>query len=326
VALQPVVDAHERGLGPAVRPGQIHDAVFSDSRDRGDARRCVLACALSQFRRAERVPGEIVVVLEPLSEDDMHHAERERRVGSRTDTDPLVALIGGARANRVDRDDSRAVLMRPPHERPEVRVRGERVRSPQEHEVALWQSLAVGAGVRADGHLHADGARHRADRAIELRGAEEVEEAPVHRRALHEPHRARIRIGKDRLRPVARLRDGIQPRGDRVERLVPGGALELSTPLRAHPPEGCGEPVAMIRALEIPVDLGAEESLGKGMAGVALDARGATVFHGYQRRARIRAVVGTCTADDTRRGFIDCRNHRSGHRQVFEGREVLQTA
>ena len=69
------------------------------------------------------------------------------------------------------------------HERPEMRVGRERVRSPQQHQIALRNSLGVGADVRADGHAHADGARHRADRAVEHRRAEEMEEAAIHRRS-----------------------------------------------------------------------------------------------------------------------------------------------
>ena len=55
---------------------------------------------------------------------------------------------------------ARAVLPRLEDERPEMRVRRERVRSPEQNEVALRESFAVGADVRADGHPHPDGPGH----------------------------------------------------------------------------------------------------------------------------------------------------------------------
>ena len=92
--------------------------------------------ALAQLLDAERVLRDVVVVLQVLGEQHVHHAERERRVRARPDRDPLVALSRGARADRIDADDRRALLARLQHERPEVRVRRERVRAPEEDEVA----------------------------------------------------------------------------------------------------------------------------------------------------------------------------------------------
>ena len=47
----------------------------------------------------------------------------------------------------------------------------------------------------------------------------------------------------------------------------------------------------MVRALEISIDLGTEESIGERVRGVTLNPNGAPVVDGHQGGARIGAVV-----------------------------------
>ncbi len=70
------------------------------------------ATRASQLLGAQRVAREIVVVLQPFGEEDVHHGQRERGIGAGTDAEPFVALRRGAGANRVDGDDVRAALLR----------------------------------------------------------------------------------------------------------------------------------------------------------------------------------------------------------------------
>ena len=178
--------------------------------------------ARAQLLRPQRVSIEIVGdPRDARAKSTCIMPERERRIGTGPDRDPLVALIGRARAQRIDRDHARAALARLAHERPEMRIRRERVRSPQQHEIALGQTLRIGADTRADRHPHPHRAGHRADGAIEHRGAEQMEEALIHRAALDEPHRAGVRIRKNRLRSVCGAGDRAEPARDLVERLVP---------------------------------------------------------------------------------------------------------
>ena len=77
----------------------------------------------------------------------MHHSQRERRIGARSNRDPLVALRRGARSDRVDRDDLRAALARLEYERPEMRIRRERVGAPEQNQIALGNRFRIGADV-----------------------------------------------------------------------------------------------------------------------------------------------------------------------------------
>ncbi len=64
----------------------------------GRALRRPVAHVLAQLRSAHGVALEVVAVLEPVAEDDVHHAQRQGRVGARQERQVLVALLGRARA------------------------------------------------------------------------------------------------------------------------------------------------------------------------------------------------------------------------------------
>ena len=55
--------------------------------------------------------GEVVAVLGALVEHHSQQPERERGVGARQRREVLVRLLGGARAQRVDRHHVRARLL-----------------------------------------------------------------------------------------------------------------------------------------------------------------------------------------------------------------------
>jgi hypothetical protein len=179
VALQAVVHSDECRARAAVPLAERDDRLLRQPRDRRGACGRPGCGAGPQLVRAERVALEVVAVLQPPVEHHVHQPQGEGGVGARPDGVPFVALRGRAGPDRVDADDRRAALARLQHEGPEMRVRRERVRSPQQDQIALGQSLPVGPDARAHRHAHADRAGHRADRAVEARGAEEVEEATV---------------------------------------------------------------------------------------------------------------------------------------------------
>ena len=221
VPLQPVIDADERGTRLSILPRQRHDPLGGDPRDLGDARRRILAHALTQRIGSEGVLREVGIILQPLGEEDVHQPEGERAIGAGTDPDPLVALLRGPRLDRVDTDHRRAPLARLQHEGPEMRIRGEGVRPPENDEIALGYGLDVRPDARPEGHAHPHHPGGRADGAIQERGTDAMEEAPIHRFALEQSHRPRIRIGEDRLRPIGGGDDRVQSCGDRVECRIP---------------------------------------------------------------------------------------------------------
>ena len=315
MTLQSVVHTNERGLGSAVLLAQLDDRRFRQPRDRRRLRRRPLRRALAQCFMAECVALEVVAILQPACEQHVHHSQRERAVGSRPDRDPVIALCGGAGADRIDADDARATFAGAQHEGPQMWIRRQRVRPPQQHEIALGNSFGIGADVGADRHAHPDGAGHRADRAIESRGAELMEEASIHRRALQQAHRAGVGVGQDRLRSVARRGDPAEYLGNLGQCAVPGDGREPTTPFGADAAKRRREPTFMIGALDVAIDLRAQESLREGMLRVTGDARRPAILDGHEHGARVRAIVRAGAADHTvaRCREVDWGGGRRGH-------------
>src|SRR6185437_6370030 len=148
----------------------------------------------------------------------------------------------------------------------------------------------VGAYVGADRRLHADGAGHRADRAVELRCAEQVEEPPIDRRTLHHAHGAGIGVRKDRLRSVARAADVAEPRRDLSECVVPRYALELARALGADAAHWMQHTAGVVGSLDVPVDLRAEKTAREGVIGVTGNANGAAALDRDEHGAGVRTV------------------------------------
>ena len=103
VAVEAVVEADGRGPGGRV--------LAREAPRSPPPRRPVVAAARSGVHSrararssacADRVPLELVAVLEPVPEDDVHHPQRERGVRSRAGRQVQVGLLGGARAVGVD--------------------------------------------------------------------------------------------------------------------------------------------------------------------------------------------------------------------------------
>src|SRR5206468_8811639 len=99
---------------------------------------------------------------------------------------------------------------------------------PVEDVPGAHDGFRVNDGPRTQRDVTTGGARRGADRAVEQRGPEAVEEPAVEAAALELAHGAGVTVGQDRLRPVGRCREFGEAVGDRVERLVPADALELA--------------------------------------------------------------------------------------------------
>src|SRR5688500_588933 len=78
--------------------------------------------------------------------------------------------------------------------------------------------------------------------------------------------------------------------------------------------------IAVVGALEVAIDLRAEESLCEGMLRIAGDTHGASVLHRHEHRAGVGAVVGARTTNDVRHGGRTrrCVHGRSGIEGVAE--------
>src|SRR5436190_10801867 len=141
MSLESIIHANERGAGASVALGELRDLCRGDSGNFLDALGGVLASSGAQLVLTQRMSREIVAVLEPQPEDYVHHPESERGIRPRPDGNPLVALGGGSGAQRIDGDDRRASLASLEDEWPEMRIRGESVGSPEQHQVAIWNCV-----------------------------------------------------------------------------------------------------------------------------------------------------------------------------------------
>ena len=87
--------------------------------------------------------------------------------------------------------------------------------------------------------------------------------------------------------------------GDLVERLVPGDrARTVPLPFGPTRRSGVRRRSVVIRALDVAIDLRAEEAARERMLGVAGDAHRAPVLDGDEHRAGVGAVVRTGAAHD----------------------------
>ena len=201
---------------------------------RGRAFRAPLGGTRAQLGLADGVPREVVAVLEAVAEDDVHHPERERRVGAGQQREVPVRLLGGPRAVRVDRDQPRAAPARLLDERPQVDVRADDVRAPGEDQPRVHERLGVEADRAADAGLVAGGARARADRAVEqARARARGRSAGPCCRTRAGPCCRRTSTGRIACAPCSRAA-APQPLRDQRQRLVPGDALEAALALRGR--------------------------------------------------------------------------------------------
>ena len=154
-------------------------------------------------------------------------AHGQRAVGAGTHREMDVGLLGRAGAIGIDHDQLGAALLGAHGVGHDVDLGVHRVAAPDHHQVRMLVDLAhVGAALDADagdpagvGQRHADG---REPARILHRMAQ-----PVDAVALHQPHRAGVVVGPDRLAAVlARLGDELL--GDDVERVGPRDLGELA--------------------------------------------------------------------------------------------------
>ncbi len=212
----------------AVEAGDPFDVFHRHAADLGGAGRREFHRPLAQRGEADGVPLDVVVVEQIVANQHVHDRQRQRAVGAGHRRDVPVALLGGQRAVRVDGDQRGAAALGFLRAGPEMEIRGDRVAAPDDDQLGVGHVFHVHANAGAIGVAQRRGARAGADRPVQQRGPQLVEEARGHAFALHQPHGAGVAVGDDGLR-VARG-DGAEAAGHLVERLVPGNRLELALP------------------------------------------------------------------------------------------------
>ncbi|EXI68478.1 MAG: hypothetical protein AW08_01260 [Candidatus Accumulibacter adjunctus] len=292
-AVDAVVGTDRRWPRAAVGLRQLLDDARLDAADRRHACRRKRPHALGEFREAQGVAGDVVLVEEVVADQHVHQAERQRAVGSRQQGDVLVAAVGGHRPAGVDGDQARTAPPRFLRQAPEMKVGDDAVAAPDEDQPRVDDVLGVEADARTDRRAVAHGAGAGADRPVELRGAETVEETAVERTVAEQPRVAGIAVGDDRLGTMAGD-DAAETVGDGVQRLVPADPFEArARPLRADAPQRMQQALRVMDALGVVRHLGAQHAGSRRVIGRAGDLQHAALADRDLECAGVRAVMRT---------------------------------
>ncbi|MCY1227605.1 hypothetical protein D9M72_398820 [compost metagenome] len=300
-ALHAVVQADRHRLALAhrqlaVETRQPLDIFDRNAADPGHARRRIGLGALAQCLEADRVAFDVVMVEQPVADQHMDHAQRQRAVGAGHRRDMAMAFLGTQRAVGIDRHQRGAAALGLLRTRPEMQVGSDRVAAPDDHQPGIGHVLHVHADAGAIGVAQRGGAGAGADSAIQPRCAQLVEEACGHALALHQAHGAGIAVRHDGLR-IARG-DGLQARGDGIERFVPGNRRELALALPADALHRRQQAVGMVGAFGVARYLGAQHALRAGMVRIAGHLDGAAVLDGDEQGTGVGAVMRAGGADN----------------------------
>ena len=112
MTLHAVIEADDCWLDRAVVAREGDDIVARKAGDLRRALRRIFAHPRLERLEAERVARDVVAIEQVLGDEDVHHAERECRVGARQEREMLVTLLRREAAVRIDRDQLRAPALR----------------------------------------------------------------------------------------------------------------------------------------------------------------------------------------------------------------------
>jgi hypothetical protein len=316
-ALYAVVDADDCWRGGGVVVGEAFDVVDRDAGQGGNVVGWIFSDALAKLIEAAGPASDVVLIVEVVADDDVHHAKRERGVGAGIDGDVPVRGASGAGGVGVDDDELCAIAPRFFDEGPEMDVVAVDVCGPGDDELRLREGFGIGAEFAAVDRDERLASGFRADGAVELRGAKAMEEASIHRAVIQDADGAGVGVGQDRFGSVL-AGDGGEAGRDGREGFIPGDALEgfrfASMGQRSFgdagaTAHGVEETVGRVDAVEVFRYFTAEKAAGDGMVGVAAEfGRLSGLVDGDEDSTGVGAVVG---ADG-----MDC---PGGHRNRVQG-------
>ena len=209
-----------------------------------------------------------------------------------------------------------------------MQVAADRIAAPDQDQLRFGEELDPHAELAAQRVAEGLAAGRRADRTVEQRCAELVEEAPVHRFALHQSHRAGVAVRQHGLRAM-RIDHRTQACGDVVKRDVPGHRLELRatrSALHTDAPHRLQYPLGMRAALQIAGNLGAQHAAGVRMRRIALQLDRDAVLNGRDQRTGVGAIVRTGAEDGGGSGRKRLDSHRHSLSSRTNPRSVLTSA
>ena len=155
----------------------------------------------------------------------MHEAEGQRGVGAGIDGEIPVGALRGASAVGIDDDELGAAAARLCDEGPQVNIVAVNVCAPGDDVAGMRELLGLGAELDAENGFEALFAGGGTDGALELGGAETMEEAAVHGSAIERAERAAVGVGQNGFGADV-VGDAAEAVSDFVEGFVPGDAGE----------------------------------------------------------------------------------------------------
>ena len=266
LARETVAKPEEGFLRGADQPREGFDLRNGKAGDGGRPFRRLFAQMRFQPFRVVRVSFQVGPIRQSVAEQDVHDRTGQRPVGAGLQHQPHVGLLDRGVLVDVDHHDLRATFLAGAdgvgHH---VDLCDDGVGAPDDHAVRLRHLARVGAAQRAGAH-HIAGPRQI--------GADGAEEAgiflgvaqPLDAVALHQAHRAGIKVWPDRLRPVFRL-GRIEFLGHKVERGLPACLFPDALAFGSGAHQRLQEPVWMMDAVGVAGDLGADDA---GRIGIVL--------------------------------------------------------
>ena len=318
--LHPVVEPDCGRLDRAVIARKAQHLFDRNAARVRDTRRRPFRGARSQRFESNGVAIDVIAVQPIFGDQQMHHAKSERGVGSRQKRDVLMTLFGRRAAVGIDSHESCAAAFRFLDARPQMEIRRDRIAAPDQDQAAIFELLELHADRRTDHRNPSRFAGGRANRAIEQRGAEPMEETAVHRRALNESHRAAVAVRYDRLRSVARRGDRGEALGNLAQRFVPRYAREASFAFTTDPAHRMKNAIGRVRAIEIARHFRAQLAAGRRMRWIAADLHRLAVIDRHEHCARVGTIVRARGMDDAARRIDG--NRIEGHTEIVPAHPV----
>ncbi len=260
---------HDGGPGLAHGPRGFADLLGGQISDRLGPLRRELTHMGSELIEALRVLRHIRRVIEPLRDENVDPGEQESDVGARPNGQPPVGFRGRGRETGIDRDELRAARQAGGEGRD---LRGEDVLTEmgpdQDDELRLLEvDRFRRAQALAEGERIAD-----IPRAAALRegGFRAVRRTVGLHEGSEEAGPDAVREEGNRLRAVFLL-DGLELRGEEVERFVPTRPLELAFSALPGTQQRVLQPVGVVEEAGACVAARAQAAFGQWVIGIALE-------------------------------------------------------
>ncbi len=224
-ALHAIVQANDGRRRGGVVMREAFNILDGNAGERRNPIRRIFGDPLAQLIEAAGPSRDVILVVEPVAHNDVHHAQRQRRIGAGIDGDVPVRGARRARRIRIDDDQLCAVAASLFDEGPQMNIVAVDVRGPRDDELCVREGFRVGAEFAA---INRDQRLPPVSEQIVRSSCDApslMEEPSVHRPVIQNANRPRIGVRQDRFRPML-FCDPLQPRSDGVESFVPRDALE----------------------------------------------------------------------------------------------------